>query len=120
MEEDTKVQQFRIQLNELKSKRFFQKLVDESDNKSIQRRIREANQIFTELLQAILNPAKKQLTDTELQELLSGLGPYESWSESLVTKLKSVLQTDLLEYPLTFNSELIKQFKEQPKYPTFY
>ena len=118
MEADSKIQAFRVALNELKSKRFFQKLVEETDANSIQRRIIEANQIYQDILK-YLSTSNKDILSADLRVLIDPLGDPANWPPGVETRIKGILFSDLIEYPLTFNSKLIGQFKEEPNYPTF-
>lgn len=124
---DPRIQSFRKALNEWKRRTFFEKLVKETDSESINRRIEEAHRLYRNLM-TILDEAEqknRQLTQIggaskqEIQEILNTLGPQETWTESMLDSVRSILITDLFEYPLTFNSTLIDQFKATPNFPIF-
>jgi len=122
---DPRVQSFRKVLNEWKKETFFEKLVQETDKDSIDRRIDEAHSMFQTLMDKLHEmeehiQAKKQVGgDKAVNQILSTLGPEETWTEGLLDNARSILITDLYEYPLTFNAVLIDQFKEQPDFPAF-
>ncbi len=64
--------------------------------------------------------AKQQVGgDAAVDQILSTLGPEDRWSEAMLDKVRSILITDLVEYPFTFNATLIEQFKKQPDFPTY-
>lgn len=126
METDKKVYEFRKAINEWKRKTLFPKLNDETDPGSTNRRIEEAHSMFTALMQKIGEAEKNHQTpvqtgggnqDTEI--ILSTLGSEETWDQPFLDRIRSILLTDLWEYPLTFNTRLIDQFKEIPNYPIF-
>jgi hypothetical protein len=120
MEDDSKIQAFRVALNQLKSKRFFKKLVEETDSLSISRRIGEAKKMYKDLMDYISNSKRGQANlDADLRVLIDPLGDPTNWPTGVGTMIISILFSDLIEYPLTFNSKLIGQFKKQPNYPTF-
>lgn len=125
---DPRVQTFRKELNKWKKEHFFQGLVNEANSESENRRIDEARRMFKVLMEKIKEmeqqiQSKKEEQeggDQAVDELLSILGPEERWTETLLNQVRSILITDLLEYPLTFNSSLIDQFKQEPNFPTYH
>lgn len=125
MKEEPRIQDFRKALNEWKRETFFTKLVNETDEDSIPRRIKEAHQMFQTLterlekMQETLAETKQTGGDQAVSVILNTLGPKESWTEGLLDEARSALLTDLYEYPLTFNKSLIDQFKGEPNFPTF-
>lgn len=125
MEQDKKVFEFRKAINEWKRTTLFPKLNNETDPGSTDRRINEAHGLFSELMQKLGEAEKNNQTpiqsggDQPIVSILSTLGPEETWDQSLLDRVRSALLTDLWEYPLTFNTRLIDQFKETPNYPIF-
>lgn len=125
MEQDKKVFEFRKAINEWKRTTLFPKLNNETDPGSTDRRINEAHGLFSELMQKLGEAEKKNQTpiqsggDQTIASILSTLGSEETWDQSLLDRVRSALLTDLWEYPLTFNTRLIDQFKETPNYPIF-
>ena len=125
MDADQKVFEFRKAINEWKRTTLFPKLNNETDPDSTNRRIQEAHGLFTELMRKI-SEAEKGIQsppqsggNQDVQSILATLGSEESWDQSLLDRIRSALLTDLWEYPLTFNTRLIDQFKQTPNYPTF-
>lgn len=123
--EDPRVQAFRKELNKWKKEHLFEGLVNESNSGSEARRLEEAQELFRKIMSK-LQEYEKQLKvkrqiggDTDVLEIIQTLGPEERWTESLLDKARSILITDLLEYPLTFNATLIDQFKQKPDFPTY-
>jgi hypothetical protein len=125
MEQDKKVFEFRKAINEWKRATLFPKLNNETDPGSTDRRINEAHGLFSELMQKLGEAEKNNQTpiqsggDQTVSSILSTLGSEETWDQSLLDRVRSALLTDLWEYPLTFNTRLIDQFKETPNYPIF-
>ena len=125
MEHDKKVFEFRKAINEWKRTTLFPKLNDETDPGSTDRRIQEAHALFTELIGKLGEAEKNHQTPNQsgggqnVQTILATLGSEDSWDQSLLDRVRSALLTDLWEYPLTFNTRLIDQFKETPNYPIF-
>jgi hypothetical protein len=123
--EDPRVQAFRKQLNKWKKEYLFNGLSNEVNSDSEARRLEEARILFTNLMEKLHEmeqklKAKKQTGgDPIFQQLLETLGPEERWSESLLDNVRSILITDLIEYPLTFNATLIDQFKQTSDFPTY-
>ena len=123
--EDPRVQAFRKELNKWKKENFFQKLVEEANSESENRRIEEAHEMFQKLMSRVqemerqLKAKQKGGGDNDVDTILGTLGSEERWTESLLDSVRSILITDLYEYPLTFNATLIDQFKEQPNFPTY-
>jgi ABC-type histidine transport system ATPase subunit len=125
MEHDKKVFEFRKAINEWKRTTLFPKLNDEVDTGSTDRRIDEAHDLFTELMRKVGEAEKNHQTpvqsggDQTIPSILATLGSEDTWDQSLLDRVRSSLLTDLWEYPLTFNTRLIDQFKETPNYPIF-
>jgi hypothetical protein len=123
--EDPRVQAFRKELNKWKKEHFFKKLVEEGNSESENRRIDEAHEMFHTLMNRVqamerqIKAKQRGGGDSEVELILETLGPEERWTESLLDSVRSILITDLYEYPLTFNATLIDQFKEQPNFPTY-
>ncbi len=122
---DPRVQAFRKELNEWKKEKMFDGLVNEGNSDSEHRRLEEANQMFQILMKRLqemekILKAKQQVGgDAAVDQILSTLGPEDRWSEAMLDKVRSILITDLVEYPFTFNATLIEQFKKQPDFPTY-
>ena len=124
MSEDPRIQAFRKALNEWKRQTFFTKLVEETDTESINRRIEEAHSMFAKLMEKLHSMEQKIHTtqqggENKIQQILETLGTESTWTEALLDRARSALITDLYEYPLTFNSSLIDQFKGEPNFPLF-
>jgi hypothetical protein len=122
---DPRVQAFRKELNKWKKEKMFDGLVNEGNSDSEHRRLEEANQMFQILMKRLqemekILKAKQQVGgDAAVDQILSTLGPEDRWSEAMLDKVRSILITDLVEYPFTFNATLIEQFKKQPDFPTY-
>jgi hypothetical protein len=123
---DPRVQAFRKELNKWKKDTFFPRLVEENDSESIDRRIKEAHSMYETLMnrlhdmeQQIQQKKNQQGGDIQAQKILDTLGPENTWSEALLDNARSILITDLFEYPLTFNSTLIDQFKQESDFPKY-
>lgn len=125
--EDPRVQAFRKELNKWKKEHFFEGLVNEANSESENRRMDEAKEMYRQLLAKIheleeRGRANRQIGgdgDVSVEKILKPLGPEDKWSETLLDQVRSILMTDLIEYPLTFNSTLIDQFKKEPNFPTY-
>jgi len=123
--EDPRVQAFRKELNKWKKEYLFDGLVNEGDTGSEDRRIEEASSLFTTLMKRIQDMEKqikaKQQSggNAAVEQIMSTLGPEERWTEGMLDKVRSILITDLVEYPFTFNTTLIGQFKKVPDFPTY-
>ncbi len=123
--EDPRVQAFRKELNKWKKEYLFDGLVNEGDSQSEERRLDEASSLYTTLMKRIQEMEKqiraKQQTggNAAVEQILSTLGPEERWTEGMLDQIRSVLITDLVEYPFTFNTTLIGQFKKLPDFPTY-
>lgn len=125
MSQEEKLFAFRKAINEWKRNTLFQKLNDETDPDSTDRRIKEAHELFLQIM-AKIREAEKRLGFTsqeggnnDLTIILEKLGREDTWDQAFLDKVRSSLLTDLWEYPLTFNTRLIDQFKDTPNYPTF-
>jgi hypothetical protein len=126
-QEERIIQRFREALNKWKRTTMFAGLSEETDPNSTDRRITEAHTLYYMLLnrlkeQEIKNEQKRGQTgggEKDAEQLLFYLGPPETWTESLIDRVRHVIMTDLYEYPLTFNTTLIEQFKQEPNFPTF-
>ncbi len=123
--EDPRVQAFRKELNKWKKETMFDGLVNEGNSDSEHRRMEEAKEMFQTLMKRLqemekMLKAKQQVGgNASVEQILSALGPEDRWSESMLDKVRSILITDLVEYPFTFNATLIEQFKKQPDFPTY-
>jgi hypothetical protein len=123
--EDPRVQAFRKELNKWKKEKMFDGLVNEGNSDSEHRRLEEAKEMFQTLMKRIQEMEKEMKArlqvggNAAVDQILSALGPEERWSEAMLDKVRSILITDLVEYPFTFNATLIEQFKEQPDFPTY-
>jgi hypothetical protein len=94
-------------------------LENEKDDEAITRRVEKAREFMKQINQKLTfdeMPSEGGGEDTE--NLLNTLGSKETWTESLLDKIHSILLSDLYEYPLTLNTNLIDQF-ETENLPTF-
>ena len=125
MSQEEKLFAFRKAINEWKRNTLFQRLNDETDPDSTDRRIKEAHELFLQIMAKIREAEKclgftsQEGGSTDLSFILEKLGPEDTWDQAFLDKVRSSLLTDLWEYPLTFNTKLIDQFKDTPNYPTF-
>lgn len=124
--QDEKLFAFRKAINEWKRNTLFKRLNDETDPGSTDRRIKEAHDLFLQIMAKIREVEQRLRTeggqqggDQELASILEKLGPEDTWDQPFLDKVRSSLLTDLWEYPLTFNTKLIDQFKDTPNYPIF-
>ena len=123
--DDPRVQAFRKELNKWKKQHLFEGLVNEANSDSEARRLGEAKELFSSLMEKLremelkLKARQQSGGDKIIVDLVETLGPEERWTEGLLDKIRSILITDLVEYPLTFNATLIDQFKEKPDFPTY-
>lgn len=126
-QEDRIIKRFREALNKWKQTTMFAGLSEETDSNSTDRRIMEAHGMYYMLLnrlkeQEIKNEQVRRQKgggQQDVENLLLYLGPAETWTESLIDRVRHVIMTDLYEYPLTFNTTLIEQFKQEPNFPVF-
>lgn len=118
-DDDAKLRAFRKQLNEWKKENLVNGLENEKDDEAIDRRINKAREFMKQI--------NKHLTfdevlsgdgEEDIESLLNTLGSKDTWTESLLDKIHSILLSDLYEYPLTLNTELIDQF-ETENLPSF-
>lgn len=120
-EEYLKINNFRKAINDWKRETLFKGLNNEGDKDSIQRRINEAQTLFFNLMKLINDRDTTKQNDNDINTILATLGDSSTWSESLIYNLRHIIFTDLYEYPLTFNTVLIDQFKNQEEedFPVF-
>ena len=127
-QEERIIQRFREGLNQWKRTTMFAGLSEETDTNSTDRRITEAHMMYYALLnrlkeQEIKNKQIREQkgggNEADVEKLLFLLGPPENWTESLMDRVRHIIMTDLYEYPLTFNTTLIEQFKQEPNFPVF-
>lgn len=126
-QEERMIQRFREALNTWKRDRLFAGLSEETDSNSTERRIQEAHRMYYMILKRLKDQEIKneQLKgqrgggEDDIEILLRLLGPPDTWSESLMDRVRHIVMTDLYEYPLTFNTTLIEQFKQEPNFPVF-
>jgi len=118
-DDDAKLIAFRKKLNEWKKENLVDGLENEKDDEAITRRVEKAREFMKQINQKLTfdeMPSEGGGEDTET--LLNTLGSKETWTESLLDKIHSILLSDLYEYPLTLNTNLIDQF-ETENLPTF-
>lgn len=125
-QEERILKRFREALNNWKRSALFAGLSEETDNQSTDRRITEAHTLFYTLLNRLREQEAKNREllqkgggEAVAEKLLLLLGPPETWTESLMDRVRHIIMTDLYEYPLTFNTTLIEQFKQEPNFPVF-
>jgi hypothetical protein len=124
MMEDPRIQAFRTALNKWKKDTFFPKLVEEGNSKSIDRRVEEAESMYDAIVSRLHEMEEKIKSyqtggGKDLDEIMKTLGPEDTWTESLLDNARSTAFTYLKEYPLTFNTTLIDQFKKKENFPIF-
>ena len=122
-EEDKILETFRKELNLWKKETLFPGLNNQGDKDSIERRLEEAELLFMELMYYVNSFEKDELddVDTVTKKFMDLMGNKDVWSVSFKDKLRHILFTDLVEYPLTFNVSLINQFTndEDEDFPRF-
>jgi hypothetical protein len=121
-DEDTILEIFRKELNLWKKETLFPGLNNEGDVESIERRLDEAKSLFMDLMYYVNSyDDEKDDADPIPKKFMNLMGNKEFWSSSFKDKLRHILFTDLVEYPLTFNVSLINQFTndEDEDFPRF-
>ena len=127
-QEERTIQRFREALNQWKRSTMFEGLSEETDSNSTDRRIAEAHSMYYMILNRLKDQEIKNQQvrfqrgggiEVDVEKLLLLLGPPDNWTESLIDRVRHVIMTDLYEYPLTFNTTLIEQFKKEPNFPVF-
>ena len=85
----------------------------------IETRVKAAKTLYTRLMkrldQKIQENQENQVsggTEEEVEEILSSLGDPKTWLPSQIEEVRAALESELVEYPFTFNEELISSFKE--------
>lgn len=111
---DDRVQQFRDKLAEWRNTALFKNLPNETSEGSFQEGLKRAREEYYPKFIERLEELKTQpLTNSDYDTVLAELGPATTWSLNLLDDVRSVLYSDLFQFPYTINTALIEQFKKE-------
>jgi hypothetical protein len=113
--DDTKIEAFRKELNQWKRDHLVNGLENEKDDQAIDSRVEKAREFMKQVNQHLTfeDVPTEGGGEQEVKNLLDTLGSKDTWTESLLDKIHSILLSDLYEYPLTVNTNLIDQFQKE-------
>ena len=125
MSEDQSIARLRSALMKWKRKHMLGGLSENTSADPIETRVNAAKTLYTRLMkrldQKIQENQENQVsggTEEEVEEILSSLGDPKTWLPSQIEEVRAALESELVEYPFTFNEELIFSFI-QNKLPHF-
>jgi hypothetical protein len=112
--DDAKLEAFRKKLNEWKKEHLVSGLENEKNDQAINDRVEKAREFMKEINQHLtFNEVSSGGGEQDVADLLDTLGSKDTWTESFLDKIHSILLSDLYEYPLTVNTSLIDQFQKE-------
>ena len=116
--EDIELMNIRKRINEWKLKTMLPELSNRKNNKAVHEKCKLARQLSYDLASRLIgNQGDPRFTEVA-QYIFGPMGNPMMWSNSFTSRVRNVISTDLYEYPMTFNTELITTFKNR-KYPMF-
>ena len=122
MSEDQSIARLRSALMKWKRKHMLGGLSENTSADPIKTRVKAAKTLYTRLMNGLDQKIQKNQvgggTEEELEEILSSLGDPKTWLPSYIEEVRAALESELVEYPFTFNEELIFSFI-QNKLPHF-
>lgn len=116
-EEDLLLDEFRIRINNWKLKTLLPDLSNRKNNAALYEKCALSKRLSLDLA----NRINGRKGDPEFDEVANYLlGPLEvrRWTTDFTSRIRHILSTDLYEYPLTFDKDLIQTFKNR-NYPMF-
>jgi hypothetical protein len=91
-------------------------LSEDTSPDPIETRRQTAETLYTSLMKRLDQKVQENQvgggTGEEVEEILSSLGDPKTWLPSQIEEVRAALESELVEYPFTFNEELISSFKE--------
>jgi hypothetical protein len=111
---ENRVQNFRDTLAEWRSRVLFKGLPNETNEGSFTEVLKKAREVYyPQFIQRLEELKTQPLEDSEYDTVLATLGPATTWSLSLLDDVRSILYSDLFQFPYTINTALIEQFKKE-------
>jgi hypothetical protein len=111
---EDRVQKFRDQLAEWRSRVLFQNLPNETREGSFQEGLKKSREdYYPKFIERLEELKTEAPTNSEIDTVFSALGPGTSWTLNMLDDVRSILYSDLFEFPYTINTALIEQFKKE-------
>ncbi len=112
-DDEQRIQNLRKRINEWKLKTMLPELSNRKNNGAVYEKSKLSKQLSFDLGTRIIgNQGDERFTEVSVY-LLGPLGNPETWSHDFTTKVQNAITTDLYEYPMTFNTDLINTFKHR-------
>jgi hypothetical protein len=112
-DEEQQIENLRKRINEWKLKTMLPELSNRKNNAALYEKSKLAKQLSFDLGTRIIgNQGDNRFTE-EAVFLLGPLGNPDKWTHYFTTKVQNAITTDLYEYPMTFNTDLINTFKHR-------
>jgi hypothetical protein len=116
---EERVEQFRDKLAEWRNTVLFKNLPNETHESAFTDGLTAAREVyypqFIERLGEIIKD--KNLTDSDIDTIYKTLGLIDTWTNKMLDQVRTILYSDLFEFPYTINTALIQQFKDEKIQP---
>ena len=117
-QQQQQIDTFREKLAEWRTKVLFKNLSNETHESAFKEALRTAREVYyPQFIQRIEELKTEPLTNSEIDTLLAILGKRTTWDLVFLDKVRTILHSDLVEFPYTINTALIQQFKEEENFP---
>lgn len=111
---EERVQQFRDKLAEWRKTALFKNLPNETSEDSFQEGLRRARkEYYPKFIERLEELKTVPPTNSEYDIVLAALGPATTWTLNMLGNARSILYSDLFQFPYTINTELIERFKKE-------
>jgi len=111
---EDRVQKFRDELADWRSRLLFKNLPNETHEGPFQEGLKKAREDYYPKFIERLEELKTQLpTESDIDTVFATLGPATTWTLDMLDQVRSILYSDLFEFPYTINTALIEQFKKE-------
>ena len=111
--EETILLELRKRLNEWKLKIMLPELSNRKNNAAIYEKTKLAKELSFDLAKRIIGEEGAEQFNEVANYILGPLGDVNGWSTDFTAKVRNIISTDLFEYPMTFNVDLINTFKNK-------
>lgn len=105
--------ELRKRINEWKMKVMLPELSNRKNNAAIYEKTKLAKQLSYDLATRIIGNEGDETFTEVANYILGPLGDSNGWSNYFTAKVRNIISTDLYEYPMTFNVDLINTFKNK-------
>lgn len=112
-DEEKQIDDLRIRLNAWKLKTMLPELSNRKNNAALYEKTNLARKLSFDLAKRIVGGEGEPQFNEVAATVLGPLGNPRTWTTDFTSKVRNAISTDLYEYPMTFEPDLITTFKNR-------